>query len=336
MTRLYLILTLLLIQTTTWAGKLNWKSLPNIPDSVGFAGSFAGELDGQLIVAGGANFPDRKPWEGGTKVWYDSIFRFDGHRWTHAGKLPRKLGYGVGFTIAQGVVVAGGSDASGHSNDVYLLKADLSITAMPKLPKPCANACGAMIGSCLYIAGGIEKPDSPEALSSFWRLDLEKLDAGWQDLPTWPGPSRMLATAANAQGEFYLIGGAALKAGADGKPERIWLRDAYAYLPASGWRKLPQLPHPSVAAPSPAPIWEGQVLLVGGDDGTQLKAPPKEHKGFPTMIWKLSADGWTRAGTIPTGLVTTSTTVWRGQWVVPGGEVRPGVRSTEVLALEER
>ena len=30
--------------------------------------------DEVLIVAGGANFPDKVPWEGGEKICYDKIF----------------------------------------------------------------------------------------------------------------------------------------------------------------------------------------------------------------------------------------------------------------------
>ncbi len=37
-----------------------------------------------LLVAGGANFPDRMPWDGGTKVWHDAVYAL-GDR----GKAPR-------------------------------------------------------------------------------------------------------------------------------------------------------------------------------------------------------------------------------------------------------
>ena len=51
-----------------------WERLPSLPDREGFAGLFAGVSGGALLVAGGANFPDAKPWEGGKKVWYDTVF----------------------------------------------------------------------------------------------------------------------------------------------------------------------------------------------------------------------------------------------------------------------
>src|SRR5262245_15169524 len=70
---------------------LTWKSLPPIPDPVGFAAPFAGVSGGALIVAGGANFPDAMPWEGGQKVWYDAVYALpepDG-KWLTGFKLPR-------------------------------------------------------------------------------------------------------------------------------------------------------------------------------------------------------------------------------------------------------
>ena len=59
---------------------LTWDELPPLPPSAGqakqpgVAGPFAGVHGDALIVAGGANFPDKMPWEGGTKVWWDDIW----------------------------------------------------------------------------------------------------------------------------------------------------------------------------------------------------------------------------------------------------------------------
>ena len=77
-----------------------WTALPALPDKEGFASMFAGVSGGALLAAGGANFPDKRPWEGGKKVWYDTVFvlaKPDG-QWQFAGKLPRPLGYGVSVT----------------------------------------------------------------------------------------------------------------------------------------------------------------------------------------------------------------------------------------------
>ena len=56
---------------------IHWGELAPIPNKVGLAGMFAGMHENQLIAAGGANFPDAPPWQGGTKIWHDEIFLFD-------------------------------------------------------------------------------------------------------------------------------------------------------------------------------------------------------------------------------------------------------------------
>ncbi|MGC3992223.1 MAG: galactose oxidase [Chthoniobacteraceae bacterium] len=317
-----------------------WHSLPPLPDLEGFAAPFAGVHEGALIVAGGANFPEKRPWEGGTKAWYDTVYvlKTPEGKWQAAGKLPTPLGYGVSLSTPAGVVCAGGSDAERHHREVFLLTLKdgiASTTSLPPLPKPCANACGALAGSILYIAGGLEKADDSVAMKTFWSLDLANPKAGWQGLEPWPGPERMLATTAWAEGSFYLFSGASLTTGADGKPERKWLKDAYRYTPGKGWQTLKELPKVAVAAPSPAPPWGGTKLLVlGGDDGAQVKVMPTQHKGFPRSIqaYDIATDSWEMLGEVPFSLVTTSAVEWNGSIVVPGGEARPGIRSTEVWA----
>ena len=58
---------------------LEWKPLANLPDAEGFAGSYAGVSNGALIVAGGANFPEKPLWEGGPKRWTDRVFVMPPH-----------------------------------------------------------------------------------------------------------------------------------------------------------------------------------------------------------------------------------------------------------------
>jgi SSS family transporter len=317
---------------------IEWTQLPSLPDGRGFAGPFAGISDGALVVAGGANFPDAMPWQGGTKVWYDTVFvldRPDGS-WRVAGKLPRPSAYGVSITTDRGIVCVGGSDAEGHYAECFRLRLKggaPEIDLLPALPRPTANACGALLNNTIYVAGGIEQPNVTAAFHTFWALDLERLDEGWRELPAWPGEARMLATAAAQDGAFYLIGGAALSAGSDGKPARQWLRDAYKFVPHRGWQHVAALPHPIVAAPSPAiPIGRTDLLLLGGDDGSQANDPPQAHRGFSREVLAYHAitDTWSVRGTLPFSLVTTPLVRWGERIVVPGGESRPGVRSVEV------
>ncbi len=324
------------------SAELHWQQLPPLPDREGFAAPFTGVSGRALIVAGGANFPQRRPWDGGTKVWYDSIFLLPhaGGPWKVVGQLPRPVAYGISVTVPEGVVCVGGGDAQGHFRDVFRLHwtgQRIEVVSLAPLPKACAFASGALLDHTLYVVGGIERPDSTDCLKTLWSLDLSRPDAAWQELPACPGPERMLATAGAAQGSFYLFSGTRLTRGSDGKPVREYLRDAWRYTPGRDWQRLADLPRSAVAAPSPAPLMRGtQLLVISGDDGTRLGFKPEtEHPGFPrdVLAYDLRRDVWTVPGTAPFSLATAPTAVWEGRAVIANGEARPGYRTPAVWTL---
>jgi N-acetylneuraminic acid mutarotase len=310
---------------------------------LGFAGPFVGTDNGALLVAGGANFPDKLPWEGGTKVWYDTVFaleRPDG-AWKVAGRLPRPLGYGVSIGTKDGVVCLGGSDAQRHYADAFLLRwerGQIETSSLPSLPRPCANFCGALLGGTIYLAGGIETPGATNTLKTFWALDLGATKPHWRELEPWPGPARMLAVAAVQDHAFFVVGGAELSGDPQGKPVRRFLNDAYRYQPGRGWKRVADLPRSAVAAPTPAPVLgNSSFLVLGGDDGSLLNFQPLDrHPGFPKTIlaYHTDTDTWRPFGQMPIAHVTTTMTRWNGEFVMPSGEVRPGVRSPRVWTIQ--
>lgn len=320
---------------------MNWSQLPKIPDREGFAAPFAGVSGGALIVAGGANITGDKWKEPFVKTWYDSVFVLTkpGGRWLRTGKLPRKIGYGVSVTVNDGVLCFGGSDATQHYSSSFRLAwkgGKVRTTALPPLPQPCANACGAIIGHTIYIAGGIETPSATTAMHTFWKLDLDAPEPIWAELDPWPGPERMLAVAGVHDGAFYLFSGAKLTADADGKPVREFLRDAYRYTPGEGWKQLADLPRAAIAAPSPAAILGSSLAIVSGDDGLNVSFQPVEkHPGFPhtALLYDPKTDAWTVLDNVPVSRATVPTVSWLDRVVIPNGEVRPRVRTPEVWSL---
>lgn len=311
-----------------------WKRLPDVPDPLGFAGAFAGVSQGSLIVAGGTNFRDKMPWEGGAKKWYDTVYaleRPDGE-WRLLGRLPKPNGYGVSLSTSKGLLIVGGGNATEHYRDVFWLG---SQAQLPALPKPCAFMSGCVLDDVVFIAGGIDTPTSTNALPTFWSLDLKQSGATWNELPPCPGKPRILACMAAADGAVHLMSGAALTADAEGKPVREWLKDAWRFRANQGWERLPDLPRVAVAAPSPAPIIDSKIVVLGGDDGALVNFQPKEkHPGFPrsVLLYDLQSGFWTQEGELPFSLVTTPAVPWHGQVVIPCGEARPGVRSPQVWA----
>ncbi|MEQ1829708.1 MAG: hypothetical protein ABL921_27345 [Pirellula sp.] len=323
----------------------DWTRLPPIPDKLGVAGPFSGEHNGVLLLAGGANFPDKMPWDGGTKIWHDRVYALSDptSSWIEAGKLPRPLGYGVSITTPNGIVCVGGSDLQRHYADCFRLLWEnqrLTLTELPSLPKPVANMCGAALGNTLYIAGGIETPTSTLAMHSFYCIDLSAPQSQWRELETWPGPERMLAVAAVQEGAFFLMSGVSLTPDNLGKPVRKYLTDAYTYKPESGWRRIANLPRPAVAAPTPAMAHGSNgILVIGGDDGANVGfQPPERHPGFPTSILRYQSkrDEWSVWHQAPLGQVTTTIVPWGNSLVIPSGEVRPGVRTPEVWAYRPK
>ncbi|HSF44549.1 MAG TPA: hypothetical protein VLA58_01020, partial [Chitinophagaceae bacterium] len=61
LTGLFILTTNIMIAQT----EPTFKEFPGLPDTEGMAGMFAGQSNGRLFCMGGANFPDKKPWEGG-------------------------------------------------------------------------------------------------------------------------------------------------------------------------------------------------------------------------------------------------------------------------------
>ena len=316
---------------------ITWSRLPPLPDSLGVAGAFAGVSGGALMVAGGANFPGKMPWEGGKKVWHDTVYALErtNGSWRVIGRLPRPLAYGVSLTVPEGVLCVGGSDVERHYADTSVLvysRGTLEVKSLAPLPIPLANGAGALVGNVAYVAAGSDQPGERSALNRLFALDLAKAAPAWTELEPCPGAARILPVAAAVNGAFYLAGGAALRP-ADGTVKRVYLRDAWRFTPGKSWQRLPDLPKPCVAAASPAPVLDAMMLLVGGDDGSLVGfQPPAKHPGFPKGIQALDVreEKWKTFGEAPVGRATLPSVEWNGMIVLPSGEMRPGVRSPEI------
>jgi len=148
----------------------------------------------------------------------------------------------------------------------------------------------------------------------------------------------MLATAAVMEETFFLCSGADLKPLEDRKSVRKYLLDAYSFHPDRGWKKIADLPRAAVASPTPAAAWgKSTFLILSGDDGTHVDfLPIEKHPGFSKSIlaYDTIADTWQTINEVPVGHVTTTMVEWRGRFVIPSGEIRPGKRSPEVWSLQ--
>lgn len=338
----------------SYAQQWQQKKLADFPNPVGVASPFAGQSGSALLVAGGANFPDKKPWEGGKKIWHDQIYALEDpkQKWKHVGSLPKPRAYGVSVSWLGSILCVGGSDANEHTSEVFQMSyanSKLVIEPMPSLPVPLANASGAIVDEVLIVSGGLEHPDATECHKQTWALDLRALKDNaaslqWIQLPELPARPRMLSTAASDAHAFWMIGGVTLAADPEGKPKREYLKECWKLeLDPSKltgrWIAQEDLPVALAASPSPAIFTQGHLWILGGDDGTQVSARPSAHRGFSKAIYgfDITRNRWTQStDSLPISHVTVPCVAWADGWVVPSGEIRPGIRSQEVWFLSTR
>ena len=319
-----------------------WQKLPALPDMEGFSGGFAGVSNSALIFAGGTNFVGKRPWDGGKKTWYDTVYVLASlnSQWIVAGKLPKPAAYGVSATYRDEMICVGGSNGHEHYSDVYALRWDGHIVRqrrLPSLPKQYAFMSGAIAGDILYVLGGINQPDSTTAQRDFWALDLGQAKPTWRMLDPLPGAGRIQPNVGTWGDTLVVFSGVDVEPSVSGKPDWNYLTDSYSYTPENGWRRLSDLPHAAESCPGPLPVTRnGRFLLVSGDDGALRKLDGPTHPGFrrDSLLYDSQLDRWEVIEAGPVSLCDTPTAIWNNLWIIPGGEHKPGYRSNEVWGLQ--
>jgi len=319
----------------------DWFELPPLP-GIGVAGAFVGVVGDALVVAGGANFPEKAPWEGGTKRWHTDIWMLDhlDGTWVRAGELPAPRGYGAALSADGSLFCAAGSDPERHHTDCWELRRTgtdrISVKRVGELPAPLANPAWASRRNHLLIVGGQTTPTATQALADVTLLDVDSRSVRTRPMPLLPGDGRILGWAGHVQGRWWAGGGAALSPDPAGKPVRRLLQDCWRLSPDfTRWEKQPDTPHPVVAPPNPILETRGELLILPSDDGSRAGfSPPEKHPGFPRRMLRLGkkAGRWVEDQAMPYAQVTTGTVRWRGMWVVASGEIRPGVRTSSIWA----
>ncbi len=327
---------------------LKWESLPDLPESLGVAGPFAGSHKDALIIAGGANFA--KPIWATEKQWTQQIHVLakekGSYTWHDGGLLKKPIAYGASVTTKNGIVCMGGNDGSQTFRDVFLLQWDpigkkTKTIIYPSLPEPCAYGQAALVGTTIYLAGGQKGPDLDSTMNNFWSLDLSHAnvpeDFQWETLKTWPGESRafnLTVTQHNGYDDcIYVISGRREFEGAT-----QFLKDVWEFTPRTKiWRSRAALPR-CVMAGTGIAIGHSHIFVLGGADGSLFfKADDLKdaHPGFPkeALAYHTITDTWTSAGTMPANHVTTTALKWGSRIIIPSGEVRPRVRSPKIWSI---
>ena len=328
---------------------ISWEELPELPNTVGLGGAFAGVSNGALIVAGGANFPDKPEWEWGSKVWYDAIYILTPENkqkeWLTGFNLKQPLAYGASVSTGDSLILIGGRDAESRYDEVTQLTWNpdaekIEQVTLPSLPQPISHTDAAKIGDTLYVAGGQVGEESAGLTKVFWSLDLSNKEAEWEGLEPWEGPARRKAiVTAQNEGDrtyLYIIGGEDLIIDGDGKVKLKPLTDGYRFsLRYKQWERITDAPHPITAA-SGISYGQSHILVFGGATGEFLgQILRDDHPGFSPdlLVYHTITDTWLKRGEIPISVITSEAVSWGGGITLISGEIRPSRRTPKVQLM---
>ena len=354
---------------------IEWKTIAELPlfreqsKSIGVAGPVVGIINNKLIVAGGANFPDKMPWQGGKKIYYNNISIFNKEKEQVfqekiQNSLTSNIAYAANCITPLGVVYAGGENELGLSDKVYLLQWDeasnsMRQTKLPDLPVETTNGSLVCIDNTIYFLGGETLTNTT---NQFYSLNLIKINQGWMTLPVLPKPlSNMVVVAQylDGQKQIYLMGGRAKqKNGISDFSSDVYSFDIHLKI----WDKKKSLPYP-LSAGTGAVFSEKYILLFGGDRGERFNKVEQtisninlekdelrkenlisiknklleSHPGFSNeiLLYNTQKNIWLSNGFIPFNTsVTTNLVQWGDEIIIPSGEIKAGVRTPRIISAK--
>ena len=317
------------------------KVIPDAAYAKGVSAPFCGVAGDALVVAGGANFPDKSLLEGGAKRVYADIWALEAGEWVHAGLLPDSTAYGATFAVDGALVLAGGNVCGVTTDKVYELTLQdgaAVLRALPPLPEPMEQCGWTRDGDRLYLVGGV-------GTTGVYACTVGEYV--WTRLADLPEPLVQPVAFASG-GHLYVWGGF--------NPETLEVSDKGRVIPAeepeSPWREAPSIPDGgSFVGATGATLPDGRLAVVGGvnraifaralhntpeDRIPYLSKEPAEYQ-FRQAVYAFDpASGtWTFLGADPACALAGPGVAVRpaGGLYVAGGELKPGVRSPKIFAL---
>ncbi|WP_439183322.1 sodium:solute symporter family transporter [Carboxylicivirga taeanensis] len=339
----------------------------------GWAGAFIGQHNEVVVMAGGSAFPGAKPWEDGQKKFTNELLlgweengQFTWHK--DKAQLPKMVAGGAAVSLPEGILCTGGANAQEVLADAWLIKVanqTSEIIPFASLPFPLKDHGIAVIGRDVYIAGGV----TPQGYNSHLLVyNLDNPENGWQMLAGLPHGITNAVVESQMDGSeqcLYVIGGRYKQ---NGNSVTTFSNEVWKFTPSQQqWTKknaiqLSNKNSLALAAAAGVKIGASHIVLVGGDTGhvfnrvekaigemtsddevvrQQAKAQRNElwlnHPGFnkDILVYNTITDSWFSPGKLNSNApAVTSAVFWQNKVVVPSGEVSPGVRTNQVIALD--
>ena len=320
----------------------------------GVSACYCGVINGYLYIAGGCNFPDKPVAEGGKKRFYKAIYaaelNAEGDRleWKTVGQMPQPAAYGVSVTYENSLILVGGNNETGGLTTAIRLHptaTGMQQEALPSLPHALDNMAGAVVGHILYVVGG---NCEGVATQRVWSLDLKNTaKQGWKEEPSIPGIARVQPIAAILEGGLLGVwGGFAPKT--DSKAAQLAMNGASYNAGCGTWTALP-VPTNAIGeevftggATAIATPQKGVVVVGGVNKDVFLAAINKLPEGyllhepewyrFNSRVLCYRDGTWTQLLQHPSvARAGCALAYWDGWVYVVGGELKPGIRTPEIV-----
>ena len=357
-----LILALLLAHPLVKAATTTAKShaISVWSENHGTAGAYIGSLEeGSVIIAGGSDFLDLRPWEGGRKTFLSSIYILkktaDGYSCTEVNdvSLPEGIANGCSATIGKSLFCLGGQTEKGYSSSILKISLDsgqITVEKIGRLPEGFQAAAATVFKGGIYIHG------TSHGVNALYLYHPES--GRWDKLAACP--ERPISEGATfsrqhngKENALYLIGGRGYDEEGLFIASHVW-----EYLPARDkWdRKAAFMADGksiNLMYTAAASYGSAHIVIFGGDDGeefirrnvlesqdslrAELVRAFVEHPGFRKEIFAYHTitDTWTeseKSSDFALPAVTTAIKVG-DETLLISGESRPGVRSNELVCI---
>lgn len=348
-----------------------WSKLPiidGLEKQEGLAGASSGLSNDVMLIVGGSNFEDGVSWRGGQKKYFNDIYvvQKDGKNFVWAKKtykLPFNLAYAATVSTPQGLVCIGGENENGISPKVILLnwndeKQEVDFNFMPDLPCGITNASAIFLDNKIFVLGGETKS---ETLSSVYQFDVNSGGATWQKLMDLP-LALSHSVAVIQSNNLFLFGGRAKTESGISKLSN----KSFRFDPKKNeWKTIKNIADrnievPALSAGVGVAFRKDKILLIGGDKGnifSQIEmynakiiqskdeneksslqkekvALLENHQGFSKdiYVYDIIKNSWAKFGEMPMITpVTTNLVKWGDIIFIPSGEIKPGIRTTNIL-----
>ena len=280
--------------------------------------------------------------------------------------MPEPIGYCGSTSTDRGIAYVGGENENGISNRCYLLrwnnqKERVDIKVLPNLPVALTNIALTHIGNTLYAVGGDEEKISS---CSFYSLYLDDAETQWQTvthLPIALANATAVFQYVKNKKEIFVIGGRSKSlSGVSDLHHTV-----YAFnIDTQKWSECADISNgkyiTNLSAACGVALGKDKILIIGGDNGkifhqiesyiaqiTKAKTPEEKaklteekndlsihHRGFDksVLLYDTNSDVWTKIGDLPfPAQVTTTAVMWNNDIVISNGEIRPGVRTPNIM-----